>query len=78
MNELVSIMQSEFNAGRVTVAELASWAGCSRQFVYNVIQGDQMPGVETASAFASALGYQLKIVLEKNPTIGVDSDAGAA
>lgn len=62
MQQLIKILTASIDAKVITVTELAAIAGCSRQYIYNVLQGKQCPSVAMAEQLASAVGVTLKLV----------------
>ncbi len=62
MQQLIKILTASIDAKVITITELAAIAGCSRQHIYNVLQGKQCPTVAMAEHLASAVGVTLKLV----------------
>lgn len=61
MESLLSIVQNELNAGRVTVAELATACGVSREYIYKLLRGDSQPTVPKAEKLAAAVGAEITV-----------------
>ena len=61
MSQLITAMRKAIDTGRVTVTELADSAGCSRQYIYNLLEGISEPTLTKAEKLAVACGFSLEI-----------------
>lgn len=64
MNTLLRVLRRAIREKKVTVAQLASQAGCSRQYVYNVLDGKSVPSLDIAERLAEAVGASLELHLK--------------
>ena len=69
MEKLVSAMTAAIESGQVSVAQLAAAAGCSRQYVYTVLDGKSIPTVAIAEKLAEAVGASLQLVSRRSKKI---------
>ncbi len=65
MNQLLKILQTELDAQVVTVAQLASRLGCSRQHIYNIVNEDRKMTLDFAERLATELGLAIKLSVQK-------------
>lgn len=66
MNQLLKILQTELDAQVVTVAQLAKRLDCSRQHIYNILNGQRKPTLEFAERLAEELGLSINLSVQKN------------
>lgn len=67
MKQLVALLNSAIETKVVTITELSTTVGCSRQHIYNILQGKQDPTVHIAEQLANAIGASLTLTFKKNP-----------
>lgn len=65
MNQLMAILQTELDTHVVTVAHLSKRLGCSRQHIYNILNGSRTPSLDFAERLATELGLTLRLAVEK-------------
>lgn len=65
MNQLMAILQTELDTQVVTVAHLSKRLGCSRQHIYNILNGNRKPTLDFAERLAAELGLTLSLAIEK-------------
>lgn len=57
MNDLIDMLQKSVDSGKLSVAQLADACGCSRQYVYNLLNRKSEPTVSVAEKLAIAVGF---------------------
>jgi DNA-binding phage protein len=65
MKQLVQLLQSAIETKAVTITQLAADTGCSRQHIYNVLQGKQIPSLIMAEKLADSIGFTLTVTTRK-------------
>lgn len=65
MDQLLKILQTELDTHVVTVAQLAKRLGCSRQHIYNILNGEREPTLPFAERLAGELGLTIQLAIEK-------------
>ena len=61
MQELTSKIKGCILAGKVTITDLARICGCSRQHIYNVLEGKSELTISLAEKIADECGFSLRI-----------------
>lgn len=62
MDQFVAIVNRELERQQMAVADLAERAGCGRQYLYRVLNGEHSVSIKKAADIAGALGITIKIV----------------
>jgi transcriptional regulator with XRE-family HTH domain len=57
MDDLLGILHKSVTSGKLTVAQIADACGCSRQYVYNLLQRKSEPTVSVAEKLAETVGF---------------------
>lgn len=59
MDKLISAIRKSIDRGDVTITELATAAGCSRQHIYGILGGGHQLSLPLAEKLAKAVGFEL-------------------
>lgn len=65
MQQLVTLLNSAIQTKAVTITKLAADTGCSRQYVYNILKGEQIPSLVMAEKLADSIGFSLTVTTRK-------------
>jgi len=65
MEQLIKLLKSAVEAKVVTITDLATSAQCSRQHIYNVLQGKHVPSMVMAEHLAHAIGANFTLSFRK-------------
>lgn len=60
METLIRELRSALDSGEVTMSGLARQAGCTRQHLYGVLDGNHKLSLEKAEKLAKAVGCELR------------------
>ena len=58
-------MREAIDQKQVTIKGLADVCGCSRQQIYNIIKGGQVPNFDLAEKILNALGAEIVVKTRK-------------
>lgn len=61
MQKLLCLLQAAIDAGTITISELASKTGVSRQHIYNVLREKSVPTMDLAEKLAEAIGHSVSV-----------------
>ena len=61
MKDLIQLVQKEVSSGRLSMSELARRAGCTRQYLYQILREESDPTLPLAAKIAEACGFQVEI-----------------
>ena len=59
MQQLVTLLNAAVETKAVTITQLATDTACSRQYIYNILQGKQIPSLVMAERLANSIGFSL-------------------
>jgi transcriptional regulator with XRE-family HTH domain len=69
MEKLINILKDALSSKRITVAELSRECGCSRQHIYQILNGEQHPTLHLAEKILAALGAEITVKIKKGQKI---------
>jgi transcriptional regulator with XRE-family HTH domain len=69
MTSLIEILRAAIESRRITVTDISAACGCSRQHIYQVMNGEQQPTFALAEKIANALGAEITVKIRKGQKI---------